>query len=158
MEQNFYTFREYMGRVDKWLTASMEDYLEMLFRLSNIKGYTRIHELSAALNVQPSAATRMVQKLAEMKLINYQKYGILELSESGKQAGSSLLIRHNIIEKFLRTLGVIDAHILEETEKIEHMISKETLGCISVFLDFIEENASFYAEYDLYRKTFPPVL
>jgi Mn-dependent DtxR family transcriptional regulator len=157
LEQHFYTFREYMNRVDKRLTASMEDYLEMIYRLSNIKGYTRIHELSEALNVQPSAATRMVQKLAAMKLIDYQKYGILELSESGKQTGASLLLRHNIIEKFLRTLGVNDSHILEETEKIEHMISKETLGCISVFMDFLEVNSSFYAEYDLYRKNLPPV-
>lgn len=158
MEQNFYTFREYMSRIDKRLTASMEDYLEMLYRLSQTKGYTRIHELSSALNVQPSAATRMVQRLAEMKFINYQKYGILELSESGKQTGASLLVRHNIIEKFLRSLGVADSHILEETEKIEHTISKETLGCISVFLDFIEMDVSFFAQYDYYRKSLPPVL
>lgn len=158
MEQHFYTFREYMSRIDKRLTASMEDYLEMIYRLSKTKGYTRMHELAAALNVQPSAATRMVQKLAALKLINYQKYGILELDESGKQLGASLLLRHNLIEKFLRALGVENSNILEETEKIEHTISKETLGCISVFLDFIEINGSFCAEYDLFRKSFPPIV
>ena len=57
----------------------------------------------------------------------------------------------------LRALGVDNSNILEETEKIEHTISKETLGCISVFLDFIEVNGSFCAEYDLFRKTFPPI-
>lgn len=157
MEQNFYTFREYMSRIDKRLTASMEDYLEMIYRLSNTKGYTRMNELATALNVQPPAATRMVQKLASMKLINYQKYGILELAESGKQLGASLLLRHNTIEKFLRTLGIKDANILEETEKIEHTISNDTMGCISVFLDFVEADGAFFAQFDLYRKKFPPI-
>jgi Mn-dependent DtxR family transcriptional regulator len=155
MEQNFYTFREYMSRIDKRLTASMEDYLEMLYRLSKAKGYTRMNELAGALNVQPPAATRMVQKLASMKLVNYQKYGILELSEQGKQTGASLLLRHNTIEKFLRALGVKESSILEETEKTEHTISNETLGCISVFLDFIEGNSTFFTQFDLFRKSFP---
>lgn len=154
MEQNFYTFREYMSRIDKRLTASMEDYLEMIYRLSKAKGYTRMNELAGALNVQPPAATRMVQKLAAMKLINYQKYGILELADQGKQLGASLLLRHNTIEKFLRALGVNEASILEETEKIEHTISNETLGCISVFLDFTEANGAFFAQFDLFRKSF----
>lgn len=153
MEQDFYTFREYMNRIDKRLTASMEDYLEMIYRLSKSKGYTRMNELAAALNVQPSAATRMVQKLAVVKLINYQKYGILELEELGKQMGASLLVRHNTIEKFLRTLGVKESSLLEETEKIEHTISKDTLGCICSFLDFVEIHTSFYSEYDLFRKS-----
>jgi Mn-dependent DtxR family transcriptional regulator len=154
MDQNFYTFREYMSRIDKRLTASMEDYLEMIYRLSKAKGYTRMNELAGALNVQPPAATRMVQKLAALKLVNYQKYGILELSEQGKQAGASLLLRHNTIEKFLRALGVKESNILEETEKTEHTISNETLGCISVFLDFIECNSTFFAQFDLFRKNF----
>jgi Mn-dependent DtxR family transcriptional regulator len=157
LEQNFYTFREYMNSIDKRLTASMEDYLEMVYRLSKTKGYTRMNELASALNVQPPAATRMVQKLASLKLINYQKYGILELAESGKQLGASLLLRHNTIEKFLKTLGVKEMNILEETEKIEHTISNETLGCISVFLDFAEANSAFCTKFDLFRKNFPPI-
>ena len=63
MKKDFYTFREYMKNVDKLLTASMEDYLEMIYRLSYDNGFTRIHELSSALNVQPPSATKMVQKL-----------------------------------------------------------------------------------------------
>ena len=39
----------------------MEDYLEMIYRLSKENGYTRINELSNALNVQPPSATRMVK-------------------------------------------------------------------------------------------------
>lgn len=33
-KNNFYTFNEYMKKEDNSLTASMEDYLEMIYRLS----------------------------------------------------------------------------------------------------------------------------
>lgn len=152
VEQGFYTFREYMNRIGKTLTASMQDYLEMIYRLSREKGYTRIAQLSNALNVQPPAATRMVQKLAIMKLIKYQKYGILELEDSGKLLGESLIERHNIVEKFLKVLGVGEDMLLEETEKTEHMLSSETLHCVSVFIGFFECNQYFAAEYENFKK------
>lgn len=148
---DFYTFREYMNRVDEKLTASTEDYLEMICRLSLDKGYTRVSELSGALNVQPPAATRMVQKLAELKLIKYEKYGVLVLDETGKQMGDYLLQRHDVIDKFLKILGVSDGQRLEATEKIEHTISKETLHCISLFIEFVEANPRFLTSYNLFR-------
>lgn len=84
-KNDFYTFNEYMKKEDSKLTASMEDYLEMIYRLSLNKGYLRINELSNALNVQPPSATRMVQKLSEERLVKYEKYGIIILEESGKK-------------------------------------------------------------------------
>lgn len=156
MDQYFYTFREYMNRIDHHLSASMEDYLEMIYRLSQEKGYTRMSEVSNALNVQPPAATRMVQKLAMLKLIKYQKYGILELEDSGKLIGASLLSRHKIVEHFLKVLGVKDSAILEETEKTEHTLSKETLDCITLFLEFIENNPQISAEYESFKNKYLP--
>ena len=148
----FYTFREYMNRMDEKLTASMQDYLEMIWRLSREKGYTRVSVLSNALNVQPPAATRMVQKLAQMKLIKYEKYGVLVLDEEGKRMGDFLLERHGIVDRFLKILGVSDAQRLEATEKIEHTIGRETLRCISLFIEFAEGNPRFFTAYTLFKK------
>ena len=78
-KNDFHTFNEYMKKEDNSLTASMEDYLEMIYRLSLNTGFTRINELSNALNVQPPSATKMVQKLNKLGLLDYKKYGILFL-------------------------------------------------------------------------------
>lgn len=153
MKDDFYTFNEYMKKEDKVLTASMEDYLEMIYRLYLSKGYLRIHELSSALNVQPPSATKMVQKLAELKLLQYEKYGIIVLEESGKVLGEALLNRHNIIENFLRILDVPDSEILEETEKMEHTISKETANCFKGFVEFMKNNPNIVKEFKAYRKS-----
>lgn len=153
VKNDFYTFNEYMKKEDNCLTASMEDYLEMIYRLSLNSGFTRIHELSDALNVQPPSATKMVQKLAELKLLKYEKYGVVILKDSGKMLGQLLLNRHNIIENFLRILDVPDADILNETEKIEHTISKQTTTCFKDFVDFIKDNPNIVAEFKSYRNS-----
>ncbi|NLM89411.1 MAG: Fur family transcriptional regulator, partial [Syntrophomonadaceae bacterium] len=69
----------------------MEDYLEMVYRLSRDKGYTRISDLASALNVQPPSATNMVQKLSETPYLKYERYGLLKLTESGEEVGKYLL-------------------------------------------------------------------
>ena len=151
-KNDFYTFNEYMKKEDNSLTASMEDYLEMIYRLSLNTGYTRIHELSDALNCNPPSATKMVQKLAEIKLLKYEKYGVVVLEEGGKVLGEALLNRHNVIESFLRILDISESDILEETEKIEHTISKQTTKCFQDFVQFIKANPDIVIEFKTYRK------
>lgn len=152
MKEDFFTFNEYIKKDQGLLTPSMEDYVEMIYRLSIDSGYTRINELSSALNVQPPSVTRMVQKLAEINLVNYERYGVIALTQKGMLKGSMLLMRHNIVESFLKSLGVSKG-ILEETEKIEHTISKETLECIVNYLSFLKDNPDIEKKFKIYRNS-----
>ena len=152
-KKDFHTFNEYMKKEENSLTASMEDYLEMIYRLSENNGFTRIHELSSALNVQPPSATKMVQKLSEIKMLKYEKYGIIILEESGKKLGEALLNRHITIENFLRMLNIPEAEILNETEKIEHTISEKTAKCFQDFVEFMKSNPSIVEEFKNYRNS-----
>ncbi len=148
---DFYTFNEYMRKEDNTLTASMEDYLEMIYRLSQNTGFTRIHTLSQALNIQPSSATKMVQHLAQLGFVKYEKYGYLMLEETGKELGAWFLKRHTIIEEFMRMVGAGDTKILEETEKTEHMLSDETIGCLARFVMFMKQNPDIVERYAAFR-------
>ena len=150
-DKEFYTFREYMKKEDDVLTASMEDYLEMIYRLSLDSGFTRIHDLAGALNVQPPSATKMVQKLAELGFVNYEKYGIILLNKKGRRTGKALLERHTIIEEFLNLLGVAQG-VLEETEKIEHTISTQTVQCLAGFVNFLKNRPAIRKDFEEFQK------
>lgn len=153
MEHNdFHTFSEYMKKENHSLTASMEDYLEMIYRLSKNTGFTRIHELSKALNVQPPSATKMVQRLAILNYLKYEKYGVILLKEDGKQMGEVLLKRHTIIEEFLRILDISEVVILMETEKIEHTISAETVERFKEYTRFIQDHPEIHKKFITYQK------
>lgn len=137
-----------MKKNESPLTASMEDYLEMIYRLCKKTGFTRINELSEALNVHPPSATRMVQRLGKENLLKYEKYGVIVLKEEGRVLGELLLKRHNTIETFLKTLGIPENILLVETEKIEHTISEDTAKCFEKFILFINNNPEFIEKYN----------
>lgn len=150
---NFYTFSGYMKKEDNPLTASMEDYLEMIYRLSSEEGFTRIHQLSLALHVQSPSATKMVQRLAELKLLKYEKYGMVMLSEEGKQLGATLLRRHEVVRGLLKVIGVDESDLLAETEKIEHTVSPDTADRCEAFVRFVNENPDVVSRYTAFRFT-----
>ncbi|HBC97202.1 MAG TPA: Fur family transcriptional regulator [Clostridium sp.] len=151
-EREFFTFREYMRKDRELLSPSAEDYMEMIYRLSADKGFTRVNDLASALNVQPPSVTKMIQKLADLKLIKYEKYGVIMLELSGMEIGKSLLERHNIIEKFLEFLNVTEG-LLQETEKIEHTINEEILSGIKDVMAFFNDHPDSLEKFNKYRKT-----
>lgn len=153
--QAFHTVRGYqlLEQQEKLLTSAMEDYLEMIYRNSLKEGYMRINTLAELLNVQASSATKMVQKLTNLGMLNYKKYGIIFMTDKGKYMGEFLLNRHNIIETFLKTIG-ISKNVLVETELIEHNISNHTLFNIELFNSFIKDNPEFTARFEQYKSDY----
>jgi DtxR family transcriptional regulator, Mn-dependent transcriptional regulator len=156
MDENekFHTVRGYqiLEQNKKLLTSAMEDYLEMIYRNSLIEGYMRINTLSELLNVQAPSATKMVQKLTNLGLLDYKKYGIIFLTENGKEIGKFLLERHNIVETFLRILGV-EQGVLSETELIEHNITASTLQKIEFLNKFFKNYPDFLKKFEEFKDT-----
>lgn len=149
--REFHTFRGYemLKQKKKLLTPSMEDYMEMIYRNCKKEGYIRMQQLARQLNVQAPSATRTVQKLAKLGLLEYQKYGIIQLTRKGEEVGDFLLQRHILIESFFKKIGVGET-LLRDTEMIEHQVSNDTLKHIQLFNQFLEDNPDIldrYAEY-----------
>ena len=132
--EGFYTFNEYIKNNKNLITPSMEDYIEMIYRLSigNNSGI-RVNDLSGALNVRPPSTTKMMKRLLQLNICEYKKHGAIFLTDNGTNIGKNLLLRHNTIEAFLKYIGVEET-LLDQTEKIEHLINSETLECIDKFL------------------------
>jgi Mn-dependent DtxR family transcriptional regulator len=149
-DQEFYTFSEYIRKDQETLSPSAEDYVEMIYRLSREPGFTRVNDLAGALNVQPPSVTKMIQKLSEMKLIKYEKYGVIMLEKEGRVLGKELLNRHNIVMDFLTILNIKEG-ILTETEKIEHTINAEILSGIKDLVNYFNDYPQLLNEFNNYR-------
>ena len=151
-KDEFYTLRGYkmLNQEKNLLTSSMEDYLEMIYRMCRNEDYVRMNQLAKNLNVRPSSATKIVQKLKELGMVDYQKYGIIQLTEEGKSLGKFLLNRHNIIEEFLKNIGTVDTR-LRDTEIMEHGVGLSTLGNIYLLNKFLSDNPSILEQFERYK-------
>jgi DtxR family Mn-dependent transcriptional regulator len=152
----FHTVRGYelIRQESKPLTSAMEDYLEMIYRNSLKTGLLRSNTLSELLNVHPSSVTKMLQKLSRLGYVDYQKYGIIFLTEKGRALGKFLYQRHQILEEFLRLIGGSEPPLLE-TELIEHHISPETLINIDLLTRFFKENPDCIERFHAFKEKHP---
>lgn len=151
-KEEFYTFRGYtlaqFERDD--LSPSMEDYLEMIYRLSQGDGFTRVNDLAQSLNVQPPSVTKMSQRLSMKGLIQYERYGVIVLTRLGRQVGEYLFERHAMLEEFFRIIGVRQ-RLLENVERIEHNLTPEATQCLFQLVGFLQENPGIREQFARYR-------
>lgn len=110
------------------LTESMEDYLEMFYRIVEKQGYVRPIDLSTAIHVKPSSVTRMIKKLDEAGFITYEKYRHISLTPKGLRYGRFLVWRDEALKDFLHLVKA-NVGIDEQVEGIEHYITPPTM-CI----------------------------
>ncbi|MDG4655581.1 transcriptional regulator MntR [Ectobacillus antri] len=121
-------------------TPSMEDYIEQIYLLIEEKGYARVSDIAEALNVHPSSVTKMVQKLDKDEYLIYEKYRGLILTTKGKKIGKRLVYRHELLEQFMRIIGLNEAKIYDDVEGIEHHLSWEAIDRIGDLVQFFEED------------------
>lgn len=122
----FYTLKGYEQNDEAELTPSMEDYLEMIARLSLSNEIVRVGDVSKMLHVKPSSATKMIQALTAHGYLKMAKYGFIFLTDKGRTEGNYLLYRHEIINRFLCVLNR-SKNELEQAEKIEHFLNVRTI-------------------------------
>lgn len=130
----FYTLKGYALMENTTFTAAMEDYLEMICRLSGEAEPVRINDLAGHLNVRPSSASKMAANLQELGLIDFPKYGLITLTEKGFQTGSYLLFRHDLLNRFFCLINHTDDE-LEQVEKVEHFLTPRTVENIRLFME-----------------------
>ena len=111
-------------------SAAVEDYLERILELINLKGYARVVDIATALKISQASVTNMVQRLDADGLLKYEKYRGLVLTTAGETLARNIARRHQLLTDFLKLLGLDDRVIYHDVEGMEHHISPATLRAI----------------------------
>lgn len=136
---DFYTLKGYQLNENSQITSSMEDYLEMICRMSRNQDVVRVNELADRLHVKPSSASKMVSNLRCLGLVDFEKYRYIKPSAKGLELGEYLLYRHDVLNKLLCLINNSNDET-EQVEKIEHFLNEKTIRNINVFLANNSEN------------------
>ncbi len=126
------------GKTD--ISPAMEDYLEVILRLSRETGVARARDIASSLDVKRSSVTGALRHLAEMKLVNYKPYEFITLTPKGRGAARRVTGRHEALARFFReVLGVPGPTADSDACRIEHGLSRETVDRLMGFMEFLEE-------------------
>ena len=106
------------------VTPTIEEYLEMIYRIEERDGVTKTSDLVSALNVAPGTVTNTVKRLEKEQLVTHEPYRGVKLTENGKKIAIDVIRRHRLSERLLTDFLHIDwgeAH--EAACKLEHGVT-----------------------------------
>ncbi len=121
-------------------STAAQDYLEQIHRLIGAKGYARVADIAAALEIAPASVTAMIKRLDGDGLVVYEKYRGVVLTAAGKNIAEEVVKRHEVLARLLRSFGLDEQTIYQDVEGMEHHISKATLRVLTTLVEELDEN------------------
>lgn len=119
------------------------DYLEQIYLLVQGKGYARSTDIAARLKVKSYLVTRMIRKLHQAGLVNYERYHCILLTTKGEQLGKNLVDKHETLKEFYRMIGISEEEAHQEIEQIKNYISLPTSYRIAELIIYLK-NQNIY--------------
>lgn len=124
---------------DSTLSASLEDYLEVIFHIVEAKGAARPKDIATELEIGNSSVTAALKALATRELVNYAPYDVVTLTENGETAAREVVRRHETLREFYVRVLAAEAELADEAAcQMEHAVPGEMVDRFVRFLEFIE--------------------
>ena len=121
------------------LSASLEDYLEAIYRIVAEKQVARAKDVGRRLKVGRSSVTGALHALADRQLIHYAPYDLVTLTDRGRAVAEGVARRHEVLgDFFVSVLAVDPAEADAAACKLEHAVSENVLSRLLEFIDFVD--------------------
>lgn len=115
-----------------------ENYLKAIYKLIEHNGDpVSTNAIAEKLNTKAASVTDMLKRLADKKLIHYQKYQGVTLKEKGEKIALSIIRKHRLWEMFLvEKFNFKWDEVHEVAEQLEHINSDKLVDQLDKFLNF----------------------
>ena len=128
----------------------MEDYLEVISELVEMKGYATTLDISRYMNVSAPSVTKMLKKLDERGYLEYEKYHGINLTKKGNQIANTVKQKHSILLEFFEILGIGRETSNRDAEGIEHHLNPKTIRQLRKFITFLKSNPKLLERFSDY--------
>ena len=117
---------------------SAEDYLEMILRLNEEKGYARSVDIATGLGVSKPSVSVAMKQLREGGYILMDKDNYITLTDAGMEIAQRIYERHKVLTRMLTMIGVDEKIAEDDACKVEHDISVQTFTALKDQLEKME--------------------
>jgi DtxR family Mn-dependent transcriptional regulator len=116
-------------------SASVEDYIKAIYKAHTETGEVTTQDLAARVHVSAPAASKMLKRLVELRLIEHTPYQRVRLTAAGEGMALEIIRHHRLLERYLvEALGYEWDEVHAEAERLEHHISEAFEERIDVLL------------------------
>jgi DtxR family Mn-dependent transcriptional regulator len=125
------------------MTKSVEDYLEAVYFLGLKQKVVRVSEISRRLKVSNASVNNALKELIRLNYITHEKYGFIEMTAAGTEAGKKIASKHHTLKRFFeQILHVSEKNAETDACSIEHFISEESITKLVNFMEVFDPHES----------------
>lgn len=118
-------------------SPSVEDYIKAIYKVGGEMGTVSTQDLANRVQVSPAAVSKMLKRLAELRLIVHTPYHNVQLTPTGEKMALEIIRHHRLLEIYLvQALGYEWDAVHTEAERLEHHISEEFEARINALLGY----------------------
>jgi len=126
-----------MPKIGSKVNRSTEEYLKVLYELTQNGTSASTTEISKSLKITPASVTEMLKKLATEGYVKYSPYEGSSLSKKGYRVAEKVTRKHRLLEKFLYDILQIGRNLVHrEACELEHSLSDQAEEALCRFLRY----------------------
>lgn len=134
--------------MNDYLSASLEDYLEIICNLHGTSKSVKAVDIAKQLNISRASVSEALFKLAEKKLIIYEGHKGITITPEGLKLAKEVIKKHKTVTAFFeKTLGLDKNEAEKNACKIEHVISNRVFNRLFAFQKYCNKNNEFINEF-----------
>ena len=117
------------------LTNSQEEYLKTIYLIQKNNEKVRVTDIALKLKITKPSVNKAINTLRDLKLINYETYGDITLTEQGEIKAKEIIKKQDILEMFLvEVLEIERENAIEEAKAMKHAMSKKTMERLDKYI------------------------
>ena len=131
------------------LTNSQEEYIKTIYILSKTEKEIRVTDIAKKLDITKPSVNRAIKNLKDIRLLNYETYGEIQLTEEGEKIAQEILKREDVMKLFLsKILDIEEKQAETEAIAMKHAISRKTEEKLEQFINKVLNLGDLDCDYD----------
>ena len=132
------------------ISKALEEYVKTMYVLKKQNGNIRVTDIANKMNCTKPSVNKALNNLKEEKLVNYETYGTIELTEEGENLAKKILEAYDIIYLFFKeVLNLEEEKASKEAEKIKSTMTDETVNKLAKYVHNVLGLSNLNCNYDI---------
>lgn len=135
------------------ISKALEEYLKTMYILKKQNGNIRVTDIANKMKCTKPSVNKALNNLKEEKLVKYETYGTIELTEQGENHAKKILEAYDIVYLFLNEVLNLEEEIAQsEAEKIKSSISDDTINKLAKYVHEVLGLSNLNCNYDVNKE------
>ena len=135
------------------ISKALEEYIKTMYVLKKQNGNIRVTDIANKMQCTKPSVNKALNNLKEEKLVNYETYGIIELTPEGENLAKKILEAYDIVYVFLKEVLNLEGEAAKsEAEKIKSSINDETINKLAKYVHQVLGLSNLNCNYDINKE------